>query len=221
MKRQLSIALGMLCLWTGAVLAADAAHVSAPAPAPVITVGDSWTYQYTDLWKHTPGNLNRIDITAVDADGVHAEIRRAVGNALVTRQRYSSDMNPIDRGKMHFAPAFGRYAFPLEPGKTWKTDAIGDNKEAGKHWRFQVTGHAGEWEKITVAAGQFDAIKIDIVGYYQLEMVNERAGSGTLRETLWYAPSVQNFIKLEYQDTDAQGRLFNRDAWELTAFVRK
>jgi hypothetical protein len=161
MKHQLSIALGLLCMWTGAVLAADAAHVLAPtpAPAPVISVGDSWTYQYTDLWKHAPGNLNRVEITAVDADGVHAEIRRAVGNALVTRQLYSSDMNPIDRGKMHFAPAFGRYAFPLEPGKTWKTDAIGDNKEAGKHWRFQVTGHAGEWEKITVAAGQFDAIK--------------------------------------------------------------
>lgn len=215
----ISCALVALHAVSGAALAAAGAHPSAPAPR--VAVGDSWTYQYTDVWKGQPGNLNRISVVGADAQGVEAEVRRVAGNALVARQRFTPEMNPVERGKMHFAPSFMRYAFPLEPGKQWSGASAAENLDAGKRWRFQVTGTAGEWEQITVAAGQFDAIKIEVVGYYQIDVVNQRGGGGRLKETLWYAPAVQNFVKLQYEDTDAQGQVFNRDAWELTAFARK
>lgn len=60
-----------------------------------------------------------------------------------------------------------------------------------------------------------------MTGYYQGEQVGSNGGSGQLNETLWYAPSVNNFVKLEYQDTDWNGRTFNRDQWELAAYQHK
>lgn len=76
-------------------------------------------------------------------------------------------------------------------------------------------------EKITVAAGEFDAMRVEVVSYYQGEEVGSRGGSGQSKETIWYAPAVNNFVKLEYQDTNWQGTIYNRDKWELTAFTRK
>lgn len=220
MQRQLAtsaLGLGLIL----AVLHGASADEHAPIAAPLVAVGDSWTYQYTDVWKHLPGNLNRMEVTAVDDRGILVDIKRATSGALVVKQRFSRELNPIDRGRMHFEPAFGRYAFPLEPGKEWTSDATGENPAAGRRWRYRIKGKALGWEKIKVQAGEFDALKVEVVGYYHGEEVGSNGGSGQLNETLWFAPAVNNFVKLEYQDTDWQGRTYNRDIWELAAFTRK
>lgn len=202
-------------------LCSAAASPQSPVAAPSIAVGDSWTYQYTDVWKHQPGNLNRMEVTAVNDSGILVDVKRAATGALVSHQRFSREMNPIDRGNMHFEPAFGRYAFPLETGKEWSSEATGRNSAAGKRWRYQFKGKALGWEKIKVPAGEFDAMKIEVAAFYQGEEVGSNGGSGQLKETLWFAPAVNNFIKLEYQDSDWQGRIFNRDMWELTAYTKR
>jgi hypothetical protein len=207
-------AIGVL-LASQAALAAD--HVPAPAPA----VGDSWTYQYTDVWKGAKGNINRIEVSAIDDAGIHVDIRRAASGALLTTQLFSAEMNPIDRGSMHFAPSFARYAFPLAPGKEWTSNATGDNPKAGKHWRYRVQGKVLNWEKIKVAAGEFEALKIVVDALYNGEETGSNGGSGHLTETIWFVPELNNFVKLDYQDTDWQGRIFNRDSWELMSYVRK
>jgi hypothetical protein len=191
--------------------------VAAPAPA----VGDSWTYQYTDVWKGVKGSLNRLEVAKVDDAGIHLDIRRAASGALLSKQLLSAEMNPIDRGAMHFAPSFTRYAFPLAPGKEWTTDVDADNPKSGKHWRYRIKGKVLNWEKVTVAAGEFDALKIEVEALYRGEEVGTSGGNGQLTETVWFAPAVNNFVKMDYRDTDWQGRIFNRDNWELTAYVRK
>lgn len=201
--------------------AGQAAAAEPAAPAPVVNVGDSWTYQYTDVWKHAPGNLNRLEVTAVDGDGVQMDLKRAATGDVTAHHRYSTELNPIDRGKMHFAPYYARYAFPLVPGKEWKADATGENPAAGRHWRYQIKGKALGWEKVTVPAGEFDAIRVEVSSYYQGEETGQRGGTGLSRETVWYAPAVNNFVRLEYQDTDWRGNIYNRDIWELTAFSKK
>jgi hypothetical protein len=209
-----------LVLLSAAAGAVEPGAEAGAAPTPTVAVGDSWTYQYTDVWKHTPGNLNRTEVTAVDASGIQVDVKRAASGAVLSHYRYTLEMNPIDRGRMHFAPHYARYAFPLVPGKTWTTDATGDNPDAGKKWRYQVNGKVIGWEKISVPAGEFDVIKVEVVSYYQGQEVGSRGGSGQSKETVWYAPAVNNFVKLEYQDTNWQGTIFNRDQWELTTFVR-
>lgn len=191
------------------------------APAPTINVGDSWTYQYTDVWKNAPGSLNRLEVTSIDGDGIRMDVKRAATGAVVSRQRFSPDLNPIDRGKMHFAPYYARYAFPLVPGKEWTADATGNNPSAGRRWRYQFKGKALGWEKITVPAGEFDVMRVEVIGQYHGEEVGWIGGNGTSKETVWYAPAVNNFVRMEYEDTDWQGKISNRDKWELTAFGKK
>lgn len=200
---------------------ASAADPHGPVAAPEVVVGDSWTYQYTDVWKNQPGNVNRIEVTAVTETGIDADIKRAASGAVFSHQRYSREMNPIDRGKMHFSPWYGRFSFPLESGKQWTSEATGENPAQGRRWRYKVEGKALGWEKIKVKAGEFDTMKIEVTSFYQGQEVNSPGGSGRSTETVWYAPAVKNFVKMEYQDTDWMGRVSNRDLWELTAYVNK
>jgi hypothetical protein len=78
-----------------------------------------------------------------------------------------------------------------------------------------------DWEKIRVPAGEFEALKIVVDGLYGGEETGTNGGSGHLTETIWFVPELNNFVKLDYQDTDWQGHIFNRDSWELISYVRK
>jgi hypothetical protein len=207
----------VLCFILPCALAQAGNHESVPAPAPA--VGDSWTYQYTDVWKGSKGNINRMEVAAIDSAGVHMAIKRAASGALLSTQLFSADMNPIDRGGMHFAPSFARFAFPLTPGKEWTSDVIGDNSKAGKQWRYQIKGKVLDWEKVRVPAGEFEALKIVVEARYGA--VDSGADSGNLTETVWFVPALNNYVKLDYLDTDAQGRLYSRDSWELMSYTHK
>ena len=44
---------------------------------------------------------------------------------------------------------------------------------------------------------------------------------GKLTETVWFVPALANYVKLDYQDADAAGRLYSRDSWELTTYAHK
>jgi len=197
------------------------AEARAPAPTPTPTVGDSWTYQYSDVRKGLKGNLNRIEVTSIDNAGVHVDVRRADGGAPPTQQLFSTEMNPIDRGAMHFTPSFARFAFPLAPGKEWLSDVVGDNQKLGKQLRYTIKGKVLDWEKIKVPAGEFDALKVVIDARYRGEGPGaDSDGNGQLTETIWFVPELNNFVKLDYLETDKQGRIANRDSWELTSYVR-
>ena len=196
------------------------AEARLPAPTPTPAVGDSWTYQYSDVRKGLKGNLNRIEVTSIDNAGVHVDVRRADGGAPPTRQLFSTEMNPIDRGAMHFTPSFSRFVFPLAPGTEWTSDVVGDNQKLGKQLRYAIKGKVLDWEKIKTPAGEFDAIKVVVEALYRGDETNSNGGNGQLTETIWFAPELNNFVKLDYRDTDWQGRIFNRDSWELTSYVR-
>lgn len=204
-----------------AIGAPAAADQHLPVAAPEVSVGDSWTVQYTDLWKNTKGSVNRLEVVGVSDQVIDVDIKRAASGALLTHQRFSREMNPIDRGAMHFAPSFARFAFPLEPGKEWSTEATGDNPKSGKHWTYHIKGKVLGWEKVAVKAGEFDALKVEVRATYRGEETGSNGGTGQLTETVWFAPAVNGYVKLDYNDTDWTGRIYNRDSWELVSYVRK
>jgi hypothetical protein len=207
----------VLCFILPCALAHAGNHDAVPAPVPA--VGDSWTYQYTDVWKGAKGNINRMEVASIDEAGVHMAIKRAASGALISTQLFSPEMNPIDRGGMHFAPSFARFAFPLAPGKEWNSEVVGDTSKAGKQWRYQIKGRVLDWEKVRVPAGEFEALKIVVEAHYGA--ADTGAAGGQLTETVWFVPALNNYVKLEYQDSDAQGRLYSRDSWELMSFAHK
>lgn len=157
------------------------------------------------------------EVVELSSEGVLVEAKRANDGRLVSRLRFTPELNPVDRGNMHFSPAYPRYAFPLEVGKVWERDVTGDNSAQGKSWRYKVKGRVAGWEKVVVKAGQFDALRVEIEAYYQ-GRDTWSAGGGRSTETIWFAPAVNSFVKLDYEDTDWNGKVFNRSYWELTAF---
>lgn len=206
----------VLCFILPCSLAAAGNHESVPAPAPA--VGDSWTYQYTDVWKGAKGNINRMEVAAIDQSGVHIDIKRAASGSLISTQLFSADMNPIERGGMHFAPSFARYAFPLAPGKEWSSEIAGDSSKTGKQWHYVIKGKVLDWEKVRVPAGEFEALKIVVDAQYADAT---GANGGKLTETVWFVPALNNYVKLDYQDIDTQGRPYSRDSWELMSYAHK
>lgn len=83
-----------------------------------------------------------------------------------------------------------------------------------------MTGHVIGREKVSVPAGRFAALRVELEAFYQ-GTGNFGTGSGRQVETLWYAPAVNNFVKHDYQDTDWKGNMFDRSSWELEAFKVK
>jgi len=77
-----------------------------------------------------------------------------------------------------------------------------------------------DWEKVRVPAGEFEALKIVVEAQYA-DANDATRGGGKLTETVWFVPSLNNYVKLDYQDADAQGRLYSRDSWELMSFAHK
>lgn len=211
--------LSITLMFSGA--SALAAEQPPPANAPTPAIGDNWTYQYTDAWKGVKGNLSRLEVSSIDATGVHVDVLRAGNPAPIGKQLFSADMNPIDRGSMHFAPSFARYAFPLVPGKEWTSDAVAENTKLGKQWRYAIKGKVVDWEKVRVPAGEFHALKVIVEAEYRGKDNGPDSGNGTLVETVWFVPELNNFVKLDYRDTDWQGRAANRDSWELVSFGHK
>ena len=72
------------------------------------------------------------------------------------------------------------------------------------------------WERITVPAGTFTALRIDVaVTWSDLDAAGLR---GMTRETVWYVPEVRNFALSHRQDFYGDVQLVNDSVLELTAF---
>lgn len=185
--------------------------------APVVHVGDRWSLQHIDNWTGKLGNKTTQEVVASANNEIRMEWKNAETGVLAFRLRYNTEMNPLSRGTMRYAPYFPRYVFPLEPGKTWTQDITAENSGNGRAWRYEVSGKVEGWEKITVPAGQFDALKVKVTAFYYGRDAFG-GGNGKSEETVWYAPAVNNFVKHDYQDTDWKGKVFDRSTWELLSF---
>jgi hypothetical protein len=211
----------LACALSSFITLASADATPGTAPVPTIKIGDSWTYRYTDNWKGQPGELSVQEVVSVSDKEILLDVKRVADSKVYRRLRWSEQLNPISRGNMQFSPWYPRYAFPLETGKTWTQEVAGKNPANGKSWRYEFKVKVAGWEKVAVAAGEFDALRIDVESYYQGQEVYGNNGSGRSIETVWYAPAVKSYVKLDYQDTDWRGKVFNRDSLELTAFSVK
>jgi len=89
------------------------------------------------------------------------------------------------------------YPFPLTPGKTWKQTAKWQTPAASISGKEEVEGKVVGWEQVTVPAGTYKAMRVDIN-----DRVIGRAGAHDLISlSYWYAPEVNRFVKFHYRAT--------------------
>ena len=174
------------------------AGMPASVPAPTISTGDTWTYRVRDGFTGLPRTDQRHEVTRAAAGRIEVagNVERGDGS-----QIYDSEWNWLrrpatDLQTFEYSPAYQAYAFPLTPGKTWRSQAMATDPRDGRRFPVKIEARVLGWERVKVPAGEFDALKIErlvSIGYWEYMT----RGSSMIKEYDWYAPSVKWAVKRE------------------------
>jgi uncharacterized caspase-like protein len=90
--------------------------------------------------------------------------------------------------------------FPLEPGSSWLSSGSFKSHD-GSSGRNEFEYRALAWEQVTVPAGTFWALKIDVGGWrYNLTTaVRSQMDPQRIEGTVWYSPEVKYAVKSSYR----------------------
>lgn len=190
------------------------------AERPEIKVGESWTYQDIDDWKNTEKEKYTYTVAAVSDKEIRLS-RKSETSGAVVNVTETPDLNfttkvGYDGTFLQYTPDNGTFVFPLTPGATWKAET-NYKKSSGAVGSYSLPAVAAGWEKVTVPAGEFLALKITEEGYYRAS-VGGSSGQGRMKMTLWYAPQAKGMVKVVYEDTDWGGKTYNRVTTQLAAY---
>lgn len=185
-------------------------------PAPALRVGDEWRYVMRDAMTGLTSDRAQIRVAAVDADGYGmTETSQAVG---AFAARYDRNLNPLRSRNVVFDPAYPRFSFPLAIGKTWRAEVRSSRVPAERYGTLlqRVSASVRGWERVTVPAGTFTALRIDLAIDWRNS--DDAQVWGNSSESFWYAPQVRNMV-FHHRVDFAQGRMeSNNSVTELESF---
>ncbi|MEQ1773704.1 MAG: caspase family protein [Burkholderiales bacterium] len=207
---------------------APAFAVGQPAERPDVVVGNQWRYQITDLYTGAKQNV-AMEVQSVTENRIYTQSGPAGtassgSGAQGSIQVWDRHWNLLRDGGADYSSPYPELQFPLTNGRKWSSEVRYPSN--GGDWRQQNSAHVIGWEKLTVPAGTFDVIKIEIRGYWQLSHTNTRmSGSGPFTEVLYYAPQARQFVKREVTrisppSQTAIGSYALRERWELTEYSK-
>jgi hypothetical protein len=199
-----------------AIQPVPAAGMPAQVPAPALHVGDQWSYTRRATMTGLVDNQARGRITAVTGQGYQVAEEWQSGGPV--NAVFDTNLNPVRIGNVDFQPAFPRFSFPLAVGKTWQSEIVKRELPVQRYStvRESVKGAVIGWERVTVPAGTFTALRIEVSTAWQ--DLGESSVRGTSQETVWYVPEVRNVALLHRQDFYGDVRLVNDSVLELTAY---
>jgi serine/threonine protein kinase len=91
-----------------------------------------------------------------------------------------------------YSPPIKYYDFPLKQGKRWKCVSTERNIKTGKLREHTIEAEVGDWERVSVPAGKFRAIKVTIKSQLK-DLQTGQITYGT--DTSWYVPEVKRSVK--------------------------
>jgi len=188
--------------------------------APTIQVGDSWVYDNIDGWKNSKESTSTVIVTSVSEKTFQTESKNDK-NGEITKTIRNMDLNFIEKetavGKRIADPYNPSFSFPLEIGKKWEQKVTFSRTfEKDRKSVANLKGEVIGWEKITVSAGTFNALRVEVKGYYN---ASNGSGSwaGSINEIYWYVPEIKNSVKTIYKDT-SDGKPYSNEITELKEF---
>ena len=189
-----------LVLLLAACASAPPAGVVPDAVAePAFTRGESWTYQLRDGYNGLLLRTYREEIGPVSGDFLSVWL--SDDRQTITDESYTPDGNAIDvragRAALpaRYTPYYPAYVFPLQVRRRWKQALLIARAGTGPAIRATLQAKVDGWERVRVAAGEFDALKIQRQIYLDDEEF-WRWGT-TVHETDWYVPAIKRFVKRE------------------------
>lgn len=182
-----------------------------PVMRPVVQVGDEWTYRRA---VGAVSGMVRQSVVRVDEQGISLRTETA-GSPDSSIAVHDLAWGVLGSGFNTYRPALAYYAFPLYSGRRWGIDSTVSNFGAGQEGRMKGEGRAVGWEDVTVPAGRFLAMRIEL----DIETVDpgEVTRKLSVRETHWYARTVLRPVKVVTEITVA-GEQPRSETVELLAY---
>ena len=166
------------------------------AAPPILRVGDRWV---TDVVDHQDARLNyrseRI-VQSIDGGRVVTSVRTLKSNYTRTVE-YDTHWSLLaarlpNGATTTFAPALPYLQFPMSPGQRWQARVV-ETKADGTQRVHEVRAIVEGWDRVTVPAGQFDALRI--------VLTDDASEGGVLvsqgQDVSWYVPEVRRSVKSE------------------------
>ena len=192
---------------------------------PEVAVGESWVYAaYENKQKLTV----KVEIWQLSDKEIHAVVTPNGDASLAQLQVFDRQWNQIEtiRGGtrfIKFSPYLPSFHFPMRIGKAWAREYewqrsdLPDNKSSPKTWAEslerkpggerkegigQAQGRVLGWEEITVPAGTYTAMKVELkspsyAGPETRRIFSKKEFFGGWLQTYWYVPAVKRFVKYE------------------------
>ena len=187
---------------------------------PAVKVGDTWIFNKVNGWNGALEEVSLVRVTHVDSGGILMEAGGLDGSQPARIER-TAGFNLVRIEAPQFSkttlPFYPNFSFPLWVGKTWKGQvAFESSDQPGKEVHAELSARVVGFESVTVPAGTFFALKIEMSGPYRARNV-EYNWTGRIEDTLWYAPQVRNAVRYEYKDTSGTSP-YNHEIHELVNF---
>src|SRR5262245_35055017 len=125
----------------------------------------------------------------------------------------------VDDSLWKYTPSDGTgIKMPLRVGRDWRFDSKATSFQSGTAMSVNGQSKVVGAERLTTSAGTFDTFKIETTAR-QIN-ANDQTNSSTLTATLWYAPTVNRWVRKTYK-LQVEGRLRESQTEELTDYSRK
>jgi len=248
MRRLLLFTVSALILSTSSFAAVEPAPRE-PVEKPSFKPDDMWTFRITD--RNKSGETR-------ERHYVLSIVRASSKSVVLSSKATDSSMPPIEKflgADLSFSDSINGkstivhkpFDFPLKAGKKWKVSYDRENptKNIRKH-HVELEYESIGWEEITVAAGTFQAFKIEAEGnwldeYNPTALKSEAASqidkggatvvvrnqrpttpapaTGKIFRTYWYVPAIKREVKNVEELFSPSGSLASKSTWELESFM--
>ena len=203
-----------------------AAEPPATVERPEVVVGESWIY--AGFQNERKFSL-KVEVDKFSDREIHAIVTPNGIATLAQLQVFDRQWNLVETFKdgnrvVKFSPYQPAFHFPLRVGKAWgqnydwqrtdlpeskptpKTRAESQEQKTGgdrKQGSNRAQGRVLGWEEITVPAGTYTAMKVELkspnyAGPETRRIFGKKELFGGVLETYWYVPAVKRFVKYEF-----------------------
>lgn len=202
MKQQGSLSLlAMLVLAAGCAAPlpqTPPAGVSPLASASEVQPGNSWRYAVHDGYTRLPRGTVEYRVSAIQGDTVTFTV---LNGDRESTELYARNGNWLQRPATNmqtfaYNPPYPAFAFPLTPGKTWRSRVTATDPADGRSFPVLIEGTVLGWERVRVPAGEFDTLKVRrnvFLDYFEQGV----RGQSVIVEHEWYAPAVKQAARRE------------------------
>jgi hypothetical protein len=179
--------------------------------------GDRWVYEVTD---EVTGDIKQTTtVVVLDVSEKEINTRMSIRGASPRQIVFDRGWSRVDDSLWKYTPSDGTgIKLPLQVGRDWRFESKATHFQNGTAMSVNGQSRVVGTEKLTTSAGTFDTFKIESTAR-QIN-ANDQTRAATLTTTLWYAPTVNRWVRKTYK-VQVEGRLRESQTEELTDYSRK